>query len=395
MSSLRLRLSLMMFLQYAIWGIWVPNLGVYLNNLEGFTLTKTSFVYMTMPIASIIAPFIGGQIADRYFAAQRFLAVSHILGGIVLLLIARFTGFVEVFVGMLIFNMLYAPTIAVTNSIVFQHWPNDQFSRIRVWGSVGWIVIGWVFGLYLEMVGKVGHWFYIAAGTSFAMGAFSWALPHTPPAKSANPWAFVDAFALLRNRAFAVMAVISFFVAIELQYYFVQQPVFFKEGLRLKESWVGPVATFGQICEMVMMVVLPIVLAKAGFRWTMAIGILAWGLRDLTFAIGQPRELVLAAVTLHGVGFAFFFTVIFMFADAVAPKDIKSSAQSFLASVTIGLGMLVGSLVAGPIADALQKDWPRVFIIPALLCFAACLVFVLGFRPEVQKGAEAAPAASA
>ncbi|MGB9624932.1 MAG: MFS transporter [Phycisphaerae bacterium] len=398
-SSPRIRLSLMMFLQYAIWGIWVPNLGLYLSKIEGFSQTNISLIYMTMPIASIIAPFIAGQIADRYFAAQRFLAVSQVLGGVVLLVIARLTGFIEVFVGMLVYNILYAPTIAITNSIVFHHWPNERFSRIRVWGSIGWIVIGWVFGLWLERAGgllgrapSVGDWFYIAAVLSLVMGAFALVLPHTPPSKKAgNPWAFLDAFALMRNRAFAVMAVIAFFTALEMQYYFIQQPVFFSQGLHLRDSWVGPVATFGQICEMVMMVLLPLALRRFGYRVTMALGIAAWALRDFVFAIGQPTGLVIASVTLHGIGFAFFFTTIFMFADLVAPKDIKSSAQSFLSSVTIGLGMLTGSLIGGPFADYLQKDWHKVFLAPAVLCAVCCLVFLIGFRPKTAEAP--APAA--
>ncbi len=155
MNALQFRLGLMMFLQYAIWGVWAPILNVHLGGLEAFTengiasQARIGLIYMTLPIASIIAPFLGGQIADRWFASQRFLAVSHILGGIILLAVARLTGFAEVFVGMLIYNLIYAPTIALSNAIVFHHWPNDRFSRIRVWGSIGWIVIGWVFGAWL------------------------------------------------------------------------------------------------------------------------------------------------------------------------------------------------------------------------------------------------------
>jgi len=392
---LRFRLGAMMFLQYAIWGAWAPILGLHLGGLEAFQTDgqvdqgRIGLIYMTMPIASIVAPFIGGQIADRYFAAQNFLAVSQMLGGVVLLLVARMTGLAEVFVGMLIYNLLYAPTIALTNSIVFQHWPNDRFSRIRVWGSIGWIAVNWVFGvLWMELLGPrlvgqvaVGQCLYFAGGASFLLGVFSLLLPHTPPARQAgNPLAFLDAVGLMRKPAFAVMAVVAFFVALELQLYIVWGQTFLKQGLGLPESRVGPALTAGQICELVMMVALPLVLRRCGFRLTMAIGIAAWGLRDLLFALGQPALLVLGAVSLHGVGFAFFFTVIFMFADTVAPKDIKSSAQSFLASVTIGCGMLVGSLLAGPISSASGHDWTRTFLVPAALCGACLAALMIGFR---------------
>ena len=398
MSSLRIRLGIMMFVQYAIWGVWAPILGVHLGSLDAFKDAaglviqwKIGIVYMTMPIAAIIAPFLGGQIADRWFASQRFLAVSHILGGVVLLFVARFTGFGEVFVGMLVYNLLYAPTIAITNAIVFHHWPNDKFSHIRVWGSIGWIVIGWVFGAWLGMTALgehkpiMGDSLYVAAILSFVMGVFSLALPHTPPSKQPErPWAFVDAFALMRNPAFVVMAVVAFFAAAEVQCYFVWTQSFLEKGIKLAANKIPPVLTLGQICEMVMMVLLPFVLKRTGFRITMVLGIAAWALRDFLFAIGQPTPLVIGAVALHGVGFAFFFTTIFMFADAIAPKDIKASTQSFLSSMTIGLGMLVGSLAAG-LSDYFQ-DWHKTYLLPAIVLAVCCVVFLLFFRPKTQEG---------
>jgi nucleoside transporter len=389
------RLSVMMFLQYAIWGVWAPILNVYLAGLKDFQLAdgtpnngRIGLIYMTLPIASIIGPFIAGQIADRYFAAQRFLAVSQLLGGVILLFVTQLTGFAEIFIGMLLYNLVYAPTIAISNSITFHHWPNERFTRIRVWGSISWIVIGWVFGiLWLEKIGPrfgtpaMVHCIYFAAGLSFIYGLMAFFLPHTPPSKQqgGNPLAFLEAVRMMRVPAFAVMAIVSFFVAMELQLYFALGGTFLN-SLGVPESRVGPALTAGQICEMVMMVILPFVLRKIGFRLTMALGIAAWALRDFAFSIGQPAPLVLGAISLHGVGYAFFFTVIFMFTDAIAPKDIKSSAQSFLASVTIGCGMLIGSLLAGPISTACDNQWSKIFLVPAILCAVCCVVFLIGFR---------------
>ncbi|MBN1510131.1 MAG: MFS transporter [Sedimentisphaerales bacterium] len=402
------RLSVMMFLQYAIWGIWAPILGLYLGALPGFQTAegladfgRIGLIYMTMPIASIIAPFVGGQIADRYFSAERFLAISQLLGGVVLLVVTQLTSFAGVFIGMLVYNLLYAPTIALTNSITFQHWPNQRFSRIRVFGSIGWIVIGWLFTLWMAKVGHafrtpaMGDCLYGAAVLSIAYAVYSLFLPHTPPSKQAgNPLAFLDAVKMLRNPAFAVMAVVSFFVAIELQLYFVWAQSFLKTGVGIEEGWVSTVLTAGQVCEMVMMILLPLALLKFGFRATMALGIAAWCLRDLVFAIGQPTGLVVGAVGLHGVGYAFFFTTIFMFADAIAPKDIKSSAQGFLASVTIGCGMLVGSLLTGPISDACGNQWSKIFLVPAILCAVCCVVFLIGFRDTRDERTGAFPVTS-
>lgn len=399
MGSLRVRLGSMMFLQYAIWGVWAPILGLHLGGLDAFkddgvvSMTRIGYIYMTLPIASIIAPFLGGQIADRWFASQRFLAVSHILGGVILLVVAKLTTFPQVFVGMLIYNLVYAPTIALTNSIVFQHWPNDQFSRIRVWGSVGWIAIGWVFGVWLGISPPsgfkpvMGHCLHFAAILSLVLGVFALTLPHTPPSKQpGRPWAFLDAFAMMRNPAFAVMAIVAFFVAVDMQCYFVWTQSFLEKGVKLPGTWIPRVLTLGQICEMVMMVLLPFVIKRTGFRITMVLGIAAWALRDFIFSIGQPMPLVIGAVALHGVGFAFFFTTIFMFADAVAPKDIKTSAQSFLSSVTIGMGMLVGSLAAGAIGDHFKGNWQGTYFVPAVLLAACCVVFLVGFRPRQGEG---------
>lgn len=409
-AALRFKLSTMMFLQYAIWGLWAPILGRHLATLSAFQTEsgtadqgKIGLIYMTLPIASIIGPFIGGQIADRYFAAQRFLGFSQFLGGLVLLAVTRLDSFSSVFVGMLIYNLLYAPTIAVSNSITFQHWPNEQFSKIRVWGSVGWIVIGWVFGVvWMQYLGKVFHTpamadcLYLAAAISIAYGVYAFSLPHTPPAgKGANPLAFLDAVGMLRNPAFAVMAAVSFLVAIDMQLYFVWTQSFLSEGLGIKDSWIGPILTVGQICEMLMMILLPVALAKYGFRITMAIGVAAWGLRDVIFAIGQPSWLVLDSIALHGVGFAFFFTAIFMFTDVIAPKDIKSSAQSFLASVTIGCGMLVGSLLAGPVSKLAEGNWHDIYVFPAHLCAIGCIAFLIGFRPKQEKAEPVAQAEAA
>lgn len=403
--TLRLRLAAMMLLQYAIWGAWAPILGLHLASLAAFQTAdgatnfgRIGLVYMTMPIASIIAPFIGGQIADRYFAAQRFLGVSQILGGVVLLAVTQMTTFGGVFVGMLAYNLLYAPTIALSNSITFQHWPNEQFSKIRVFGSIGWVLIGWAFTVWMTRVGHIfvtpsmSHLLYFAAVLSFGYGVYAMTLPHTPPSKqAANPLAFLDAVAMLRNPAFAVMALVSFVVSIDMQLYFVWTQAFLSsDKVGIAEGWVSTVLTAGQVCEMVMMVLLPVVLLKYGFRATMALGIAAWCLRDLIFAIGEPTGLVVGGVALHGVGFAFFFTTIFMFADAIAPKDIKSSAQGFLASVTIGCGMLAGSLLAGPISSAFDGNWRQIYLVPAILLAACCIVFLIGFKPEEKEAADTA-----
>jgi len=231
----------------------------------------------------------------------------------------------------------------------------------------------------------MGDCLLFAGVLSFIFGAVAFGLPNTPPSKQVgNPLAFLEAVGMLRHPAFAVMAIVSFFMALEMQWYFIWSPAFLN-GISIPDAWLGPVLTGGQIFEMVMMVMLPLAVSRLGFKYTMVVGIVGWTLRDAIFAIGQPMPLVIGAIALHGLGFAFFFTTIFMFADAVAPKDIKSSAQSFLASITFGCGMLVGSLLAGPVANACGGDWHRIYIVPAILCGLCCLIFLAAFRYKSQK----------
>ncbi|GMV98088.1 MAG: hypothetical protein AMXMBFR83_24410 [Phycisphaerae bacterium] len=245
-GGLRLRLSVMMFLQYVIWGAWAPILALHLQNLEdfktattflGLTLsldTKINLIYMTMAIASILSPFVAGQIADRYFSTERFLAVSHLVGGVLLFLMVRMTTFPALFWTMLVYAIIYSPTVALTNSLTFHHVPNGEkdFGAVRMWGTLGWIAVGWGLGFWLRaMNADVVSCLRVAAGASVVMGWYSLFLPHTPPKENPeSPWAFVAALQLMKNRSFSVLVVVSFLVATELQFYYVLTPIYFNQG---------------------------------------------------------------------------------------------------------------------------------------------------------------------
>ncbi len=469
--NLRFKLSLMMFLEYTIWGAWAPILALHLNQLTDFqeatqflgltlnTDTKINLIYMTMAIASILSPFIAGQIADRYFSTERFLAISQFLGGILLILIARLDSFSAVFWAMLAYTILYSPTIALTNSLSFHHLPNGEkdFGSIRLFGTLGWIAVGWGFGLYLRGTGAdVGHCLILAGVLSLIMSVYSLTLPHTPPPENpTDPWAFMAALRLLKNRSFAMLVIVSFLVATELQFYYVLSPIYFnqgggpydqksivkalaegdeppeelrasveelfsaagvesdkkitltqlreygeahgvaqrfvdvedtivtqKGGVRLQEGSVAIVMTFGQICETLVLLTLPLFLKKLGFRITIAIGIATWSIRYFIFAWCPSPEIVIASQLLHGFGFAFFFVGGFIYGDRIAGPQIKASVQALLLLVTMGAGMLVSSLVAGPISDAFERDWHRVFMVPAILTAVCTVLFAIGFRDE-------------
>lgn len=477
-AKLRTQLSLMMFLEYTIWGAWAPILALHLNQLSDFqettrflglafsTDTKINLVYMTMAIASILSPFIAGQIADRYFSTERFLAFSQFVGGILLIVIATLDSFAAVFWAMLAYTILYSPTIALTNSLSFHHLPNGEkdFGGIRMFGTLGWIAVGWAFGLYLRGTGAdVGHCLVLAGVLSFLMAAYSLTLPHTPPPENpTDPWAFMAALRLLKNRSFAILVVVSFLVATELQFYYVLSPLYFnqgggpydqkailktlaeddeplpeqieavarlftaagvapdkkisvaqlrehqadhevarqyvsavddivveKGGVRLQEGDVPIVMTFGQICEMLVLLALPLFLKKFGFRLTIALGIATWSVRYFIFAWCPSPEIVIASQLLHGFGFAFFFVGGFIYGDRIATPDIKASVQALLLLVTMGAGMLVSSLIAGPISDLFERNWHNVFLVPAILTAICTALFLIGFRDDAAAPSEA------
>jgi Na+/melibiose symporter-like transporter len=328
-----------------------------------------------------------------------------------------------------------------------------------LWGTLGWIAVGWGFGFYLNATGAdVGLCLVFAGAISILMAVYSLALPHTPPPENpADPLAFMGALRLLKNRSFAVLVIVSFLVATELQFYYVLTPAFFNQGggpyksdavaallqkadgedadiidvykepakklivalkgaddqsvaldeleaaanehpdaktvfdfetrtvsenggVRLKQGTVPIVMTFGQICEMLLLFTLPFFLKKLGFRLVITLGILAWSVRYFIFAWCPSPEIVIASQTLHGFGFAFFFVGGFIYGDRLAGKDIKASAQALLVLVTMGLGMLVSSLVAGPISDYFERNWHKVFLVPAILTAVCTVIFFLGFK---------------
>jgi MFS family permease len=237
MGSVRIRLSVMMFLQYAIWGVWAPTLSLYLARLPSFREAmgdKIGWIYLAMPLANILSPFVAGQLADRYFATQRFLAVSHLVGGLFILAAAYVADFTGMFWLILGHCLLYAPTVALTNALAFHHLPNGEkdFGAVRLWGTIGWIAIGWVFGAWLDWVtgADVGQCLFFAGILSIVMAAYCLTLPHTPPAtKVESPLAFLEALKLVRKPSFAVMLVIALLVSTELQFYYALTQNFFAD----------------------------------------------------------------------------------------------------------------------------------------------------------------------
>jgi nucleoside transporter len=442
--QLYIKLALMMILQYATWGVWAPVLFRYLGGPMEFNATEGGLVYMTMAIASILAPLVAGQIADRYFPTQSYLTVVHLLGAGLLYLMTQLekdttlglfglkVGFWKFFGLMMAYQLLYAPTVGLTNSLAFHHLPRgeQQFGPIRLWGAVSWIGVGIAFGAWLniqletERLKLVGQSLTWAMYFSVINAGFCLTLPHTPPSKNpANPFAFLDAIGLLKERSFLILTLISFLVSTELQFYYVfgsdffgslrmseeSVPAFLRDegglfqqlpsGLwRIKEGSIPQILTLGQIVEVFVLLSIPWFVRKFGIRTTIVIGIMAWPIRYGIFAMGEPWWLVVLSQGLHGLAYGFFFVGGAMYTDRVAGKDIRASAQSFMVLATAGIGMLLSSLIAGPVVDAFSEfdgvkrvstDWTAVFLVPVAITLVGAAVFLLFFQEKSKEELDA------
>jgi nucleoside transporter len=395
--TVKLRLSAMMFLEYAIWGSWAPVLSAYLINNLHFSGTQVGLIYSLLPLATIIAPFIGGQLADRYVPTEKLISALQIIGGIILLLGATATSFQAMAWLMLVYCLIFAPTLALTNSIAFVNLENSEkdFGKIRVWGTIGWIAAGWgltgwrLVGQRISDIAIKGDTLFLAGIFSIIMGLQALSLPHTAPKREGTkPWAFLEALKMLRDRDFLIFALISFIVATELQFYYVlTAPYLTSPVIGLSEANTPFIMTIAQIAEIfVMAFLLPYFLPRFGIKKTMVIGVLAWPVRYIIFMIGQPSWLVVASLALHGFCYVFFFTAAFIYVDMIAPEDIKASAQGLIAVIILGLGNFVGSNFSGWIQKIFTTEagtsWRSVFTIPTIITIVCAVAFVLLFREK-------------
>jgi nucleoside transporter len=406
--GLRIRLGTMMFMQYAIWGAWAPVLWPYLVGASpgglGLSSTQAALLFGLLPLACILAPFTGGQVADRWVPTQWFLGAVQLVGGVLLFAASRAHSLGSVMLVFGLYCLLYAPTLALTNSLAFHHLKDEKtFGGIRVWGTIGWIVAG----LYLTAWRKFGvppgiaDSLMLAGIFSVAMGVFCFFLPHTPPSKdkAADPLAFREAFVLLKNANFLVFMLIAFVVTTELQFYYLPTADFLNRALKIDPSIIPATMTVAQAAEILALAIfLPLSLHRLGVRKTLAIGVIAWPLRYIVFAaapygpIEIMRPLVIVSLTFHGLGYAFFFVASQIFVDMVATKDIRASAQSLLTLVTLGVGTWLGMQFTGYILGSAYEvhNWTRVFLVPCALTVACAIAFLLFFKDPEKTTAPAA-----
>ncbi len=397
------RLGLMMFLQYVIWGSWLPLLALYLSRFLGFSGTDIGWVFATLAIASVTAVFVSGQVADRHLATERFLALSHLVGGLAMFALPFQKSFWPFFAAMLVHNLMYVPTLSLTNAICFHHLKDaqEQFGRVRMWGTIGWIAASWPFVFILR--GKEGAGleialtgiFWMAGAASILLAVYSLTLPHTPPAKTGEKNAPLEAVKLLAVPSILVLFVVTFMDSLVHACYF-QWTSPFLAAIGLPENLIMPAMSIGQIAEIGTMAVLGFFLKKLGWRKIMTFGILGHAVRFAIYSLGGPIWLVVASNVVHGFCYAFFFAAVYIFVDECFPKDARASAQGLFNLLILGLGPFVGNLIWGGLVDLLTSadgvDFRLLFLAPTGLAILAAVTLLIGFRPQaVERAAEEAP----
>jgi nucleoside transporter len=399
-STVRLRLCLMMFLQFFVWGGWFVTLGSYLAANLHASGVQTGAAYSTQSWGAIIAPFIVGLIADRYVNAERLLGALHLAGGLLMYALFSARDFGAFYPYVLAYMILYMPTLALVNAISFRQMtePARHFSGVRVWGTIGWIVAGLVIS-YLAWDSRAGisqgmlrNTFLMCSLASFALGLYSFTLPRTPPQpRSAGPLRLsqllgFDALVLLRQRNFAVFFVASILICIPLAFYYQNTNQFLTE---IHVANATGKQTIGQMSEVLFMLAIPLFLRTFGMKTTLLVGMLAWTCRYLLFAFGNAGELafmLIVGIALHGVCYDFFFVSGQIYTDSKAGAHHKAAAQGLITLATYGLGMLIGFSAAGLIDDryaaAGVHDWRSIWLYPAAFAAVILVLFAMTFRGE-------------
>ncbi len=400
-KGITIRLSVMMFLQFFIWGGWFVTLGTFLGNNLNATDGEIGMAFSTQSWGAIVAPFIVGLIADRFFNAERILGVIHVLGAVLMYLMAGSTSFSVFYPYVLGYMIIYMPTLALVNSVAFRQMddPSKDFSKIRVWGTIGWIAAGLVISYVFSwdsseaiQSGLLKNTFLMVSAASVALGVFSFTLPKTPPVIGKDEKISVrdilglDALSLLKDKNFLIFFVSSVLICIPLAFYYQNTNLFLAEiGVANPTGKM----TIGQMSEVIFMLLLPIFLKRYGIKLTLIVGMIAWALRYLLFAFGDADGLVfmlLIGIALHGICYDFFFVSGQIYTDSKAGEKYKSSAQGLITLATYGVGMLIGFWAAGQISSAYTiaevHNWKMIWLIPAGIAAIIFVLFSILFKNE-------------
>ena len=399
-TKTKFQLSLMMFLQFFIWGGWFVTLGTFLGNNLGASGAETGMAFSTQSWGAIIAPFFIGLIADRYFNAEKILGVLHLIGAVLMYFMSQATSFDAFYPLVFAYMVAYMPTLALVNSVSFFQMkdPAKDFSMIRVFGTIGWIIAGLLISYFqwdsTKSIdeGALSNTFTMVAIASLILGVISFTLPKTPPSQSDGALSVsdilgLDALKLLKDRNFLMFFITSILICIPLAFYYQQANPFLVElGM---ENPTGKM-TLGQISEVLFMLLLPFFFKKFGFKKTLLVGMLAWAVRYTLFAYGNAGEqafMLIIGIALHGICYDFFFVSGQIYTDFKAGEKIKSAAQGLITLATYGVGMLIGFWVAGKISDQNMladgsHNWEVIWMLPAAFALGVMVLFILIFKNE-------------
>ncbi len=392
------KLSSMMFLQYFVWGAWYVTLSTYMARQLDASGTQIGAAYNALAIATMISPFFIGMVADRFFAAQKIMAALHILGAVLLYLASTIEDSTGFYWLVLVYSLVYMPTIALSNNIAFQAMsdPGRMFPWIRVFGTIGWIVAG----VMITALGIEGTavTFQMASVASLSLGVFSLILPDTPPkgkaaGGSARSAIGAEAFVLFRNKAYLIFFVAAVLVCIPLSFYYGFANLFLNDaGMEDAASKMA----LGQVSEAIFILAIPFLFYRIGVKNMVLIGMIAWFLRYICFAHGDAGDnlwMLYAGIILHGICYDFFFVTGYMYTETKAGEKIKNAAQGLFTFATYGLGMFIGTGVSGFVVDHYTANdeyhWTQIWYVPAAIALLVLLYFILFFREKREIRVEA------
>lgn len=392
-----------MFLEFFIWGSWYVTMSTYLDKVLHASGAQIGAAYSAMAIATIISPFFVGMIADKFFSAQRVLGILHLVGAGILYLITTLHNPDTFYWIVLLYSLMYAPTLALANSVAFRQMldPSKEFASVRVLGTIGWIVTGWMIDKVFHIsTGDLAFTFKMAAVASALLGILSFFLPDTPPKAKGTKTTFsqvlgADAFVLFKDRSFTVFFIASILICIPLSFYYSLTNLFLTDaGMKNATSNM----TFGQFSEAVFILLIPVFFRWLGVKWMIAFGMIAWAVRFLLFGYGDAGAhlwMLFAGIILHGVCFDFFFVTGQIYTDSKAGIQIQSQAQGMITMATYGIGMWIGTLLSGYIKDNYTVNevvnWRSVWMVPAAIAAAVLILFVLFFKDNRRTAVHAEP----
>jgi nucleoside transporter len=398
---LKIRLGTMMFLEFFIWGGWFVTLGTFLSHNLSASGAESAQAFSTQSWGAILAPFVIGLIADKYVNAEKLLGLIHLIGALLMFELAHAQRFDAFYPYLLLYMILYMPTLALVNAIGFRQMtdPAQHFSSIRVWGTIGWIVAGLLISYAFAWdspagvaVGAMRNTFTMSSIASLLLGLYSFTLPATPPKLQPGERPRLrealglDALGLLKDTNFAAFFVASILVCIPLAFYYQHANQF------LIETHVANATgkqTLGQMSEVAFMLLIPYFLRRVGMKGILLLGMLAWAARYVLFAYGDAGDrvwMLLIGIALHGVCYDFFFVSGQIYTDSKAGERFKSAAQGLITLATYGAGMLIGFWAAGKITDNFSlgatHNWEAIWLLPAAFAAGVAILFSVGFKNE-------------